>query len=173
MSERNSLSTDPGEVPGCRPKLFPAHGKEDHATLRPTPVFPARVTSLVPSQAPLEWRRTPLPQLFGRKEEQNGSLRHGHFVSVLAQSLRPQLAPAPVSTRLEITDYGSLPCGVVRTSTALHFAETASSFCARAPCRGTRSGAIRTSRFCGFLHSRWTFKLPPVCPLLMSLFSFV
>jgi hypothetical protein len=47
--------TGPGEVPGYRPKLFPAHGKEDHATLRPPPVFPARVTSSVPSQAPLEW----------------------------------------------------------------------------------------------------------------------
>jgi len=52
---QNSLSTDPGEVPSCWPKLFPAHGKEDHATLRPPPVFPARVTSSVPSQAPLEW----------------------------------------------------------------------------------------------------------------------
>jgi hypothetical protein len=53
-----SLSTGPGEVPSYRPKLFPAHGKEDHATLHPPPVFPARVTSSVPSQAPLEW---PLP----------------------------------------------------------------------------------------------------------------
>jgi hypothetical protein len=52
---QNSLSTDLGEVPGCWPKLFPAHSKEDHATLRPPPVFPARVTSSVPSQAPLEW----------------------------------------------------------------------------------------------------------------------
>jgi hypothetical protein len=50
-----SLSTSPGEVPGYRPKLFLAHGKEDHVTLRPPPVFPARVTSSVPSQAPLEW----------------------------------------------------------------------------------------------------------------------
>jgi hypothetical protein len=50
-----SLSTGPGEVPDYRPKLFPAHGKEDHAMLRPPPVFPARVTSSVPSQAPLEW----------------------------------------------------------------------------------------------------------------------
>jgi hypothetical protein len=50
-----SLLTGPGEVPDYWPKLFPAHSKEDHATLRPPPVFPARVTSLVPSQAPLEW----------------------------------------------------------------------------------------------------------------------
>jgi hypothetical protein len=50
-----SLSTGPGKVPGYRPKLFSAHGKEDHATLHPPPVFPARVTSSVPSQAPLEW----------------------------------------------------------------------------------------------------------------------